>query len=84
MKCCYWWLLRVLKQSEDIPRYGNTVNNSFSATVCSNMFKDFTTTVYLKPTFSGVYSNFKNFIANEYKHGLIFTLLFQSFSIVFS
>ena len=41
-----------------------------------------TTTVYHKPTFSGVYSSFKSFIADEYKHGLIFTLLFQIFSIV--
>ena len=29
----------------------------------------FTTTVYHKPTFSGVYSNFNGFIADEYKHG---------------
>ena len=42
----------------------------------------FTTTVYHKPTFSGVYSNFNSFIADEYKHGLIFTLLFRIFSIV--
>ena len=41
----------------------------------------FATTVYHKPTFSGVYSNFKKFIADEYIHGLIFTLLFQIFSI---
>ena len=44
--------------------------------------KGFTTTVYHKPTFSGVYSNFNSFIADECKHGLIFTLLFQIFSIV--
>ena len=42
----------------------------------------FTTTVYHKPTFSGVYSNFNIFIADEYKHGLIFTLLFRIISIV--
>ena len=42
----------------------------------------FTTTVYHKPTFSGVYSKFNSFIADEYKHGLIFTLLFWIFSIV--
>ena len=29
---------RVLKQSEDIPRYGNTINNYFLGTVCSNVF----------------------------------------------
>ena len=43
----------------------------------------FTTTVYHKPTFSGVYSNFNSFIADEYKNGLVFTLLFRIFSIVF-
>ena len=42
----------------------------------------FTTTVYRKPTFSGVYSNFNSFIADEYNHGMIFTLLSQIFSIV--
>ena len=36
---------------------------------------------YDKRTFNGVYSNFYNFIADEYKHGLIFTLLFGIFSI---
>ena len=35
-----------------------------------------------KPTFSGVYSNFNSFIADKCNHGLIFTLLFQIFSIV--
>ena len=44
--------------------------------------KGFTTTVYHKPTFSGVYSNFNSFIADKYKHCLIFTLLFRIFSIV--
>ena len=29
---------RVLKQREDIPRYGNTISNSFLRTVCSNIF----------------------------------------------
>ena len=44
--------------------------------------KGFTTTVYYKPTFSGVYSNFNSFIVDEYNHGMIFTLLSQIFSIV--
>ena len=44
--------------------------------------KGFTTTVYYKPTISAVYSNFDSFIADKYKHGLIFTLLFRIFSIV--
>ena len=29
---------RVLKQSEDIPRYVNPINNSFFGTLCSNIF----------------------------------------------
>ena len=41
--------------------------------------KDFTTTVYHKPTFNGFYSNFNKFIADEYKRGLIFTLLLEYF-----
>ena len=45
----------------------------------SNGFK---TSVYRKPTFSGVYSNFNSFIFEEYKVGFIFILLFRTFSIV--
>ena len=60
------------------------VNGSlpFLDVLISRHSKGFTTTVYHKPTFSGVYSNFNSFIADEYKHGLIFTLLFRIFSIV--
>ena len=39
--------------------------------------------VYHKPTFSGVYSNLNSFNYNQYKIGLIFTLLFRTFSITF-
>ena len=58
------------------------VNRSlpFLDVLISRKKEDFTATVYHKPTFSGVYSN--SFIADEYKHGLIFTLLFRIFSIV--
>ena len=42
----------------------------------------FKTSVNHKPTFSGVYSNFNCFISEEYKVGLIFTLLFRTFSVV--
>ena len=45
----------------------------------SNGFK---TSVYHKPTFSGVYSNFNSFTSEKYKVGLIFTLLFRTFSTV--
>ena len=59
------------------------VNGSlpFLDVLISRNKEGFTTTVYHKPTFSGVYSNFNSFIADEYKHGLIFTLLFRIFSI---
>ena len=40
----------------------------------------FKTSVYHKQTFSGVYSNFNSFIYDQYKIGLIFTLLFRTFS----
>ena len=31
----------VFKQREDIPRYGNTINNSFLGTVCSIIFFEY-------------------------------------------
>ena len=42
----------------------------------------FKASIYHKPTFSGVYSNFSSFISEPYKIGLIFTLLFRTFPIV--
>ena len=35
----------------------------------------FSTSVYRKPTFSGVFTNFDTFIPNSYKYALIFTML---------
>ena len=60
------------------------VNGSlpFLDVLISRNNKGFTTAVYHKSTFSGVYSNFNSFIADENKHGLIFTLLFRIFSII--
>ena len=55
---------------------------SFLDVLISRNKEGFTTTVYHKTSFSGVYSNFNSFIADEYKHGLIFTMLFRLFSIV--
>ena len=40
----------------------------------------FKTSVYHEPTFIGAYSNFNRFIYDQYKTGLIFTLLFRKFS----
>ena len=41
----------------------------------------FTTTVYRKPTFSGVYSNFESFLPSVYKFGMIYTLVYRCFYI---
>ena len=43
----------------------------------------FATNVYKKKTFSGVYINFKSFIPETFKIGLIKSLLFQCFSLCF-
>ena len=42
----------------------------------------FTTSVFRKDTFSGVYTNFSSFVALEHKFGLVYTLLHRSFTIV--
>ena len=39
------------------------------------------TSIYRKKTFSGVYLNYHSYLPNEYKHGLLFTLLFRAFRI---
>ena len=36
----------------------------------------FTTTIYRKPTFSGVYSNFESFLPSVYKFGMVYTLVY--------
>ena len=41
----------------------------------------FTTTIYRKPTFSGVYRNSKNFLSSVYKFGMIYTLVYRCFCI---
>ena len=34
----------------------------------------FTTTIYRKPAFSGVYSNFESFLSLAYKFGMLYTV----------
>ena len=41
----------------------------------------FTTTVYRKPTFSGVFSNFESFLPSIYKFGMVYTLVYRCFRI---
>ena len=43
---------------------------------------EFTTGTYRKPTFSGVYSNYRSFIPTEYKFGLVITLLYRIYELV--
>ena len=40
----------------------------------------FSTSLYRKPTFSGLYTNFYSYICDKYKKGLIFSLLFRIFT----
>ena len=41
----------------------------------------FTTTIYRKPTFAGVYSNFESFSPSVYKFGMVYTLVYRCFRI---
>ena len=41
----------------------------------------FITSLYKKPTFSGLYLNFKSYVPDTYKRGLIFCLLFRIYNI---
>ena len=41
----------------------------------------FSTSLYRKPTFSGLYTNFNSFISENYKKGLIYCLLFRLFTL---
>ena len=43
--------------------------------------KIFTTSVYRKPTFSGVYTHFDSFLSSTYKFGSVYTLAYRSFRI---
>ena len=58
-------------------------NNNFSLVdvkICRKNNK-FTTSVFRKPTFSGVFTNFDSFISISYKHGLVNTSIFRYFKI---
>ena len=41
----------------------------------------FSTTIYRKPTFSGVYSNFESFLPSVYKSVRVYTLVHRCFRI---
>ena len=39
------------------------------------------TSIFRKPTFSGVYTNFNSFLPTEYKRGMLHTLLYKTYNI---
>jgi hypothetical protein len=47
----------------------------------SRIAETFVTSVYRKPTFSGVYTHYDSFLPSKYKTGLVTTLLFRAYSI---
>ena len=49
------------------------------AIICED--KTFTTSVYRKPTFSGVYTHFDSFLPSTYKFGTVYTLAYRCFRI---
>ena len=58
-------------------------NNNFSfldVKICRENNK-FTTSVFRKPIFSGVFANFDSFTPISYKHRLVNTLIFRCFKI---
>ena len=54
---------------------------SFLDVEVSHQGNKFVTTVYRKPTFSGVYTHFDSFLPSTYKFGMIYTLVFRCFRI---
>ena len=58
----------------------NTKFSFLDAKICRENNK-FTTSVFRKPTFSGVFTNFDSFIPIPYKHGIVNTLIFRCFKI---
>ena len=41
----------------------------------------FTTTIYRKPTFGGIYTNYESFLPAVYKFGMVYTLVYRCFHI---
>ena len=58
----------------------NTI--SFLDVLIERQQENFTTNIYRKDTFSGVFSNYNSFIPKSYKYGLILSLLFRLSNIV--
>ena len=89
------WLEKCLPEFRPViyKRYLQNVNIRFTSEIEMNnwlSFLDikivrennkFTISVYRKPSFSGVFTNFESFICNSYKYALIFTLLQRAFKL---
>ena len=65
-----------IKFTSEIEEYGSL---SFLDIKISRENNKFVTSVYRKPTFTGVFTNFESFVPDIYKRGLIETLLHRSF-----
>ena len=62
-------------------------NHNMLAFLHVNVYREterFSSTVHRKDTFSGVYTNFRSFIPDSYKKGLLSTLLYRAFMITSS
>ena len=59
-------------------------NNNVLSFLDVNVYRDadkFSSTVHRKATFSGVYTNYRSFIPEKYKGGLVSTLLYRAYAI---
>ena len=54
---------------------------SFLDILITRTEEEFVTSVYRKPTFSGIYQNFKSHVPLVYKYGLIYSLLHRTYMI---
>ena len=75
---------RYLKQHKNIAFTSEIEQNSslsFLDVKISRENNRFVSSVYRKPTFNGVFTNFESFISKCYKPGLIDTLLYRGFSL---
>ena len=70
--------------SHSLLKLNRATNDIMISFLVNNVIREqgkFTTSIYQKPTFSGVYTNFHRFLPNNYKIGMIYTLLNRYFQI---
>ena len=74
----------VLVCKDITPKYGRTSSKRKFSFLDIEVIREqgkFSTTIYRKPTFSGVYSNFERFLPSVYKFGMVYTLAYRCFRI---